>query len=267
MEDEHKPTWNKYDKKKQTKNLLLWAFVIGVFVWGASYLDFRFDRVLRARFPLSNFLGRMLPPDFRYIPGNIIYPLIETIQMAFLGTLLGIILAIPVTWFAAYNISPFKPISYYIGRFLTVFARSVHVFIWGMILVAILGFGPLPGVIALGIFSVGFLGKTWSEEIENIDWNQVEAIEATGANWIQVIFFGVIPQVIPAFVGLSIYRWDINLRASAVLGIVGAGGLGLELMFTINRLAYHRTAAVLLVIIIVVIFSEAFSAYIRGKFV
>lgn len=262
---EKKPVWHYKDPKERTKSLLIWAIGFGILIWGSSILNFHFARLFKAWFPLSNFFGRLLPPDLSYIPKNVIWPLIETIQMSVLGTILGIFLAIPVAWLAAYNISPLKPFSYILGRGITVVTRSIHVFIWSMILVALLGFGPLPGILALGIYSVGFLGKMWAEEIENIDHGQVEAIEATGANRFQIIFYGVLPQIFPSFVGLSIYRWDINLRASSVLGMVGAGGLGYELNRTINLLAYKKTASVLFVIIIIVIITEFLSAYIRGK--
>lgn len=260
-----KTQWKRLDPVDNTKNLLIWAVIIGLVIWAASFLDFRLDRLIRASTPLGDFLSRMLPPDLGHIPRHVMHPLIETIQMSVLGTILGMILAIPVTWMAAYNITPFRPITYPLGRAITVCLRSIHIMVWGMVLVALLGYGPLAGVLALGIFSVGFLGKMWADTIENIDLGQLEAIRATGASNIQVIVYGVIPQVIPDIVGLSIYRWDINLRAGSVLGMVGAGGLGYELSRTINLLQYHRTASVLLMIFLVVVFSEIFSAWLRAR--
>lgn len=262
---ENEPVWKNIDPRERTINFLIWTVIIIFFFWSASFLNFRLDRLIKAGFPLRDFFSRLLPPDLTYLSINIIEPLWETFQMSFLGTILGIILAIPVAYLGAKNITPLPPISYLLGRFITVFTRSVHVMIWALVLVVLLGFGPLAGVLALGIYSVGFLAKMWAEEIENIDQGQVEAIRATGATRLQVLFYGIVPQIIPSFVGLCIYRWDINLRASAVMGMVGAGGLGYELMKTINLLRYRESAALLLLIIILVVFSEILSAYIRKK--
>jgi phosphonate transport system permease protein len=142
-------------------------------------------------------------------------------------------------------------------------SRSVNTIVWALIFVVVFGTGPLAGAVAIAFRSVGFLGKLLGEEIEEIDFDQVEAVRAAGASPVQLLLYGILPQVKPALVGLSVYRWDINVRDSTILGFVGAGGIGVELFRAVNAFAWQSVATVLLVILGVVVVSEALSAYAR----
>ncbi|HIC14952.1 MAG TPA: phosphonate ABC transporter, permease protein PhnE, partial [Gemmatimonadetes bacterium] len=156
----------------------------------------------------------------------IIDPLFETLLIAFWGTVLATMFAMPVAYISARNTSPFYPVVYLFGRSIIVLSRSTHEFIFALIFVSALGLGPLPGILALGFRSIGFLAKTTSEVIENVDRDPIEAMEATGANPISVFMFGILPQIYPIVVGNVIFQLDINLRRAAILGMVGAGGIG-----------------------------------------
>jgi phosphonate transport system permease protein len=142
-------------------------------------------------------------------------------------------------------------------------SRSINSLIWALLLVAILGPGLLAGIIAIGLRSVGFIGKLLYEAIEETDASQIEAITATGASRLQVLNYGIVPQVMPAFYGISVFRWDINIRESAILGLVGAGGLGLKLQSSLNVLAWPQVTMILIVILATVVLSEWVSARVR----
>lgn len=257
--------WSLRSTRKSLKRYLSYFLFITVLVGMLYALDFNVARILNIWNPLFDLFGRMLPPELGYIHPNLIKPALETFYMSILGTVLGVILSIPVAWFAARNVTPIPWLTYPIGRFLITFTRSLHALIWGMIFVAAVGFGPFPGVLALGFRGIGFVGKLLAEEIEDIDEGQVEAIKATGGNSLQVLLFGVVPQIIPNFVGISVYRWDICIRASAILGFVGAGGLGFELQKNMQMFQYNRALAVIVIVIVMVTASELISANLRKR--
>jgi phosphonate transport system permease protein len=146
-------------------------------------------------------------------------------------------------------------------------SRSINSLIWALLLVAILGPGILAGIIAIGLRSIGFIGKLLYEAIEETDRNQIEAVTATGASPAQVLSYGIVPQVMPAFWGITVFRWDINIRESAILGLVGAGGLGLKLQSSLNVLAWPQVTMILLVILATVIVSEWVSARVRAAII
>ena len=185
--------------------------------------------------------------------------------MAYLGALFGLLIAIPLGWFAAFNVSPSKRFVYPVARLISMACRSVHEMIWAILFVTILGFGMLPGVLALTMFCIGFAGKLFAEEIEAIEMGQVEAVRAMGGNKLQVFVFGVFPQVRVAFAGIAIYTWDVAFRAATVVGFVGAGGMGWYLKRNIMQIETERTAAILLSIIALVVVAEIFSAWARSR--
>ena len=209
---------------------------------------------------------RYYPPDIDYILDvDYMDYVVETIQMAYLGALFGLLFTIPLGWFGSYNMTPSKRFIYPIARMLTMGFRAVHEMIWTIIFVSILGYGMLAGVLALTFFCTGFAAKLLAEEIEAIDMGPVEAIKATGANLFKVMIFGVLPQVRVAFTGIAIYTWDVAFRAATVVGFFGAGGMGWYLKRNVLQIETERVAAIILSIIVLVLFSEFFSASIRNK--
>jgi len=210
----------------------------------------------------GDIFGRMVPPAWSYMD-RLWLPLWDTINIATLGTLLAIMLGVPVAFLAARNTTPDPYLIRPLALLIIVASRSINSLIWALLLVAILGPGVLAGIIAIALRSIGFVGKLLYEAIEEIDPSQVEAISATGASPVQVMTYGIVPQIMPAFAGISVFRWDINIRESTVLGLVGAGGIGLQLQGSLNTLAWPQVTMILLAILATVIVSEWVSAKVR----
>ncbi len=195
--------------------------------------------------------------------------IIETIFMGMMATFFGIILSIPVSFLAARNIMNSSWITmtiYFITRTILNIIRSIEPLIWALIAVVWVGLGPFAGIVALTVHSVAALGKLYSEAIEGIDHGPIEALQATGANWLQVIMFAVVPQMIPPFVSFSIYRWDINVRMSTVIGLVGGGGIGFLLVQYIRLLDYKAAGIAVWFIALTVSILDYVSAEIRARF-
>jgi len=230
-----------------------WSHISARTTWG-----FVFD----AGVQLQDLGLRMFPPDGSYLSA-LARPLLDTLHIATLGTVMAIIIAVPIAFCAARNTTPSRTFVRPVALFIIVSSRSINSLIWALMLVTLIGPGVLAGVIAIGLRSVGFCAKLLYEAIEEIDHNQVEAIIATGAKRSQQLSFGIVPQILPAFAGISVFRWDINIRESTVLGLVGAGGIGLQLDASISTLAWTQVSLILLVILATVIVSEWVSAKIR----
>ena len=209
-------------------------------------------------------ISRFFPPNLSFVL-TLVRPTIETFMIAVLGTLLAIILSIPVSFLAARNITPYFPITYPIGRFIMTISRSVHEIVWGLIFVAALGLGAFPGIIAIGMRSVGFLSKLTAEEIEHVNRGPIEAIEATGASKAQVILYGIIPQILHLFIGNAIFQWDINIRRATIIGLVGAGGIGIVFSVQMAMYNYRNATATIVAILILVIIGEYVSNRLRMK--
>jgi phosphonate transport system permease protein len=211
----------------------------------------------------GDIFSRMLPPDFSNFK-NLIYAMIETIEIAFLGTFIAILLSIPVGLFSARNLAP----NYFIflfARTITIFFRAIPEFIIAMILVIAIGFGAVPGVLALGIHTMGFLAKFYAEDIEHINKGPVEALKSSGASKRQIISFAVIPQIIPSFVANNLYILDRNIRMATMLGIVGAGGIGYELQSSFRMFEYQKVSAIIIIIFITIFVIDHLSSFIRSK--
>lgn len=241
--------------------------VLATVAWSIDRLNIDLDR-------LPGLLGRMgATLAQRYFPPNVahvvrpeyLHSVLETLQMSYLATVFGILLAIPLAWFASHNVTPSRRIGYPVARLVIMACRSVHEMIWTILLVAILGFGMLPGVLALTLFCIGFAGKLFAEAIEAIDHGPVEATRAAGANAVQVFVYAVLPQVRVAWTGTSIYTWDVVFRAATVVGFFGAGGMGWYLRESVQRIASQDVAAIILSIIVVVLAAEFLSAWVRGR--
>lgn len=196
---------------------------------------------------------------------DLLEPALETVLMATIATLLGSLMAIPVAWLGAGNISPLGRATYYVGRVLMTLSRSVHEVVWGLIFVAAVGLGALAGVLAMAVRSIGFISKTVAEAIEDVHPGPVEAMRAVGANRFQVLMFGIVPQVLPVIVGNVIFEWDVNIRRSTIMGLVGAGGLGLALHRQMAAYNYGGIATVIFVILLLIVFGELFSAWARKR--
>ena len=211
----------------------------------------------------SDILNRMLPPDFSNLK-NLIYSMLETIEIAFLGTFIAIVLSIPVGLFSARNLAPNYAV-FLIARTITIFFRAIPEFIIAMILVIAIGFGAMPGVLALGIHTMGFLAKFYAEDIEHINKGPIDALKSSGASKSQIISFGVIPQILPSFVANNLYILDRNVRMATMLGIVGAGGIGYELQSSFRMFEYERVSAIIILIFVTIFLIDHFSAFIRSK--
>jgi len=256
--------WVRRDRGVQSVIWAMWLAGAATFAYCCALISDRtiWSFVLDAPAQAADLAMRMLPPDWAFIR-MIWRPLWDTINMATLGTALAIMLAVPVAYCAARNTTPSIALVRPVALFVIVSSRSINALIWALMLVTIIGPGLLAGILAIALRSVGFCAKLLYEAIEEIDQRQVEAVRATGASRAQVTAYGVVPQVLPAFAGISVFRWDINIRESTVLGLVGAGGLGLPLNAAITTLAWTRVSLILLIIIATVVVSEWVSAKVR----
>ncbi len=204
---------------------------------------------------------RGLPPEWSWF-GSLLEPLWETINMATLGTLVAMAMALPIAFLAARNTAPWLPLRWAcLG--VIVASRSINSLVWALLLVAIVGPGVLAGAAAIALRSIGFIAKLVYEAVEEISPEPVEALRATGAGRLQVFSWSIVPQVFPTIVGVSVFRWDINIREAAVLGLVGAGGIGLPLEASIASLEWSRVSLILLVILGLVVISELISKRLR----
>ncbi|WP_396611376.1 phosphonate ABC transporter, permease protein PhnE [Haloferax sp. S1W] len=239
---------------------LITGFVLYSF-WDIRVAPERFFRGLEAGVTL---VSNMLPPAATQTQFDLmVRGIVESILMSIIATTLGIVVSAPVAFMAANNLAP-RPI-YLVGRSIIAVTRSFHELIVAIVMVKAVGFGPLAGVLALAFKTVGFFAKLLSEEIEDIDTGQMDAIEAVGGSQLQVYLYGVLPQIIPRIIGLSIYRLDINLRHSTVVGIVGAGGIGITLLNSFQKYDYQYSSLIILVIVGIVMVGEAASAYARRR--
>jgi len=262
----HKLTWSRYSFPES-----LWSFgtVLAILVFLGYSLHFLNIDVLVMLTALGKLGGviadRFYPPEISYVtnPGYL-SSILDTLQMSFLGGILGVILAIPLAWFSAWNVPPHRMIFFPFGRLCVISSRSIHETIWTILFVSILGFGMLAGVSALTMFCIGFAGKLFSDEIEAVDIGPVEAMRAAGANSFQVFIYAVMPQVRVAFTGIAIYTWDVAFRAATVVGFFGGGGMGWYLKRNVQQLENLRVGAIILSIIAMVLAAEFISGRLRS---
>ena len=243
---------------------LRWSLGLGAVAYLALALgttDVNWTRVWEGLPRGARFFAAFFPPDFISRWNDITQGILESLWMTVVSTVIGIAVSIPIGLGAAKNIAP-RTI-YYFCRGILAVSRSFQEIILAIFFVKLFGFGPFAGLITLSFATIGFYGKLLAEDIEDIDPSSAEAVRATGANWLQWINYGVQPQVMPRMIGLGLYRFDINFRESAVVGIVGAGGIGATLDTAFNRYDFDSAAAILLIIIGIVMLAEYSSGYIR----
>ncbi len=263
-EIEGQRVWQRRDRAAQLRIWLLWLVgtallvlcwefisrqTLWVFVWDAPQQAF-------------DMAARMSNPRWDYVE-VILIPMWDTINIATLGTLIAIGVAVPAAFLAAHNTTPSRSFIRPVALAVIVISRSVNALIWALLLVLIFGPGLFAGIIAIALRSIGFIGKLLYEAIEEIDERQVEAIRATGARPAQVLAYGVVPQIMPAFAGISVYRWDINIREATIIGLVGAGGIGIQLQSSVNTLAWNQVSIIFMAILATVLVSEWVSARVR----
>ena len=212
---------------------------------------------------MVDIVRRASPPDFSQFP-QMVWPALETIDIALFGTMAGIVLALPLAVLAAHNVTPSRAL-FYLSRGLIGFARAVPDLVWALFFVTAVGLGPFPGGLALAVHSIGMLGRLFAETIENMDMAPIDALSLTGANRLQVFTQGVVPQVLPALAGIGLYRLDENIRSSLVLGFVGAGGIGFELLTAMNLFQYQTVSLLLIMVFVIVFTAERLSAICRER--
>jgi phosphonate transport system permease protein len=263
LQQNYPKQWNRFSPVETLIRYAWYLVIVFIAVWSVSNLDIPWFYFLDAHVQAADLLDRMIPPYWPFF-ADIIQPLVETLHIATLGTVFTIFLAFPVAILAARN-TTFNRATWFIGRFILVTSRSVNTVVWGLLFVAMFGPGPVAGIFSVAARSIGFVGKLIAEAIEEIDVGAVEAIEATGASQMQILLIGVLPQVMPVILGTIIYRWDINIRESTVLGFVGAGGIGIVLYSSINLFAWHEVSVILVSIFGVVVVSEFLSIKARSR--
>ena len=246
------------------KTLISIVIFIFVLVFVVKDLEINFIKLISDSSKyFGDILSRMLPPDFSNL-SKLIYAMFETIEIAFLGTFIAIVLSIPLGLFSAKNLAP-NNFVYLVSKTIVIFFRAIPEFIIAMILVIAIGFGAMPGVLALGLHTMGFLAKFYAEDIEHINQGPIDALKSSGANKSQIISFGVIPQILPAFVANNLYILDRNVRMATMLGIVGAGGIGYELQSSFRMFEYERVSAIIILIFFTIFFIDYLSSFIRSK--
>lgn len=240
------------------------------FIYGAALiylvlalgtLNINWVRVAEGTERAGRFISGFIQPDFTTRGRDIWNGLIESLTMTFTATVVGVLISVPIGIGAARNIAP--PFVYMVCRSIIAISRAFQEIVIAILFVAMFGFGPFAGFLTLSFATIGFLSKLLAEDIEDIDESQSEAIRATGASWFQLINYAIQPQVMPRLIGLSVYRLDINFRESAVIGIVGAGGIGATLNTSMSRYDYDTAGAILLIIILLVMAAEYSSSHIR----
>ncbi len=263
-----KDHWQLRTNKARLLRWFVYLVFIAVFMWCWKYISdattwfFVWDAPRIA----ADIGSRAFPPRWSYMD-QLWKPLWDTFNIATLGTVFALVMAVPVAFLAARNTTPSKIFIRPLALLIIVSTRSINSLIWALLLVAVIGPGVFAGLVAIAIRSIGFCAKLLYEAIEEIDSQQIEAITATGASRWQVMTYGIVPQIMPAFAGISVFRWDINIRESTVLGLVGAGGIGLQLQASLNTLAWPQVALILFVILIAVVVGEWVSAKVRGAII
>ncbi len=241
-----------------------WAAIAAVFIWSAVATEVSVGRMVEGLPFMWDFLRRMVPPDPSVL-GNAVRGAIQTIQIAIVGTVVAAVLALPVGFAAARNAAPRW--LFYTSRLLLNAFRAVDTLVYALFFVAAVGLGPFPGVLAVIVYTATVLAKLYSEAIEAIEPGPVEAVRATGATSLQVLRWGVLPQLVPQFLSFTLYRFETNIRAAAVLGFVGAGGIGFYVQTYLRLLNYPAAASVLLVLVVLVMLVDFASSRVRARLV
>ena len=256
--------WRRFTVAQRTARFIVYLTIVAAIVVAAQTIEIIPEFLADAPEQVGDLLARMWPIDWRAYPIDVHSALIETIHIASLGTLLALVLASPVGLLAAHNLVPFTPLNL-LAKLILVSSRSVNSLVWALLFVGIFGPGALAGTLAIAFRSIGFVGKLFGEALEETQRGPIEALTAAGAPWMSRMTFGYWPQVKPAFWSIALFRFDINVRESAVLGLVGAGGIGMALDAALNLFQWGRVALILVAILVVVIITEVVVTQIRKR--
>jgi phosphonate transport system permease protein len=258
--------WQRFSLPQRLARYAVYILAVSAVVWSARSIEIIPEFLADAPAQTVDLFRRMWPIDWAYYPKEVHAALIETVHIATLGTLLAVALAVPIAVLAARNITPWRTLNW-LATFLLVATRSINALIWALLFSAIFGPGALAGLLAVGFHSIGFVGKLLAEALEETPQGPIEALRATGAPATSVFSKGYWPFVEPSFWGIALLRWDINIRESAVLGLVGGGGIGMTLDAALSNLYWDQVGLILLVIFAVVIVAEVVSAGIRKRLI
>jgi len=249
---------------RSTKTFIAVILAIAVFFWAFSAIEFTPEKIIDGIPPLFDFLYNLYPPDISVVP-TLLESAIETIQMVLVGTLLGTLLALPIAAMASSNIAP-KPLVA-VARMYLMIVRTIPSLVWALIFVIVVGLGTLAGVFALTFYTLGYLGKLYYEAIESIDMDTVEGVVAVGANGTQIFSHAILPQIMPHLVNNFFFMIEYNIRHAAILGFVGAGGIGFYIFLYLQSFSFDKIAMALLVLLGLVIGFDRLSLEVRKKLI
>lgn len=258
--------WQRHTPAERRGRFLVWLGAVAALVWAVRSIEVIPEFLVDAPEQVADLLRRMWPPDLAHYYPSVHAAMIETLHIATLGTMLSFLLAVPLALLTARSVCGVWLVNG-LAQLLLVASRSVNSLVWALIFVAIFGPGAAAGTFAIAFRSIGFVGKLLAEALEETAPGPREALVAAGAPWGHVMLKAVWPQVQPAFWGIALFRWDINVRESAVLGLVGAGGIGVVLDDAINFFQWDRVATVLLAILAVVLAGEVLVARLRARLI
>jgi phosphonate ABC transporter permease subunit PhnE len=258
--------WQRLTPLERIARTGFYLFALLAVLWAIRTIEIIPEFLYDAPTQTIDLFTRMWPIDWAWYPKVVHQALMETLHIATLGTILAVAMAAPVALLVATNITRSVILNTF-GKFILVATRSVHSIVWALFFVAVFGPGALAGMLAIAVHSIGFTGKFLSEAIEEARRGPIEALIATGAPPAAVLIKGYWPQVKPAFLALAVFRWDINVRESAVLGLVGGGGLGMALDTALSNLYWDQAGLVLFVIFVVVILTEIGTAWLRSRII
>jgi phosphonate transport system permease protein len=256
--------WQRFTPAQRLTRFVVYLALVTAIVASIHTIEVIPEFLADAPEQVVDLLSRMWPVDLAYYPTGVHAALMETIHIASLGTLLSLLLALPIGVLAAHNLCPSTPINL-LAKLVLVSSRSVNSLVWALLFVGIFGPGALAGTLAIAFRSIGFVGKLFGEALEETAGGPIEALDAAGTPWGSRLAFGYWPQVKPAFWSIALFRWDINVRESAVLGLVGAGGIGMALDSALNLFQWNRVATILLAIFAIVILAEIVVTFVRKR--
>ena len=258
--------WKRFTRPQRLGRFALYFGIVAACIVSLRTVEIIPEFLYDAPEQVADLLKRMLPIEWSYYPHGVHDAMVETLHIASLGTILAVFMAVPLGILAANNIVPNAAINY-LAKLMLVSSRSVNSLVWALLFVAIFGPGPLAGTMAIAFRSIGFVGKLFGEALEEARPGPVEALAAAGAPWPSIFLKGYWPQVVPAFWGITLFRWDINVRESAVLGLVGAGGIGMAIDSAMNLFQWERVALMLVTIFTVVVLAELAVTAIRRRII